>query len=231
MRLDRIAYVILQTVVLYGLTFALAGCGKVRVSTQPKGAEPDLSSVVTFVGMDGLAHGCPVSPSLILTARHVALNHHVSVIAPNGPSTYAYSQGNTGGYATYVAESPALDLALMKVDGPVSYYEVGEVGEGDRVWLVDFDRGNDTPFQSQVVSATVKTVLPHHILLSDFGQPGASGGCVLNSVGKVVGIYVAFIQMYDMKSSIPELERFGLAVSVQSEEVSRLVAQFTKENE
>lgn len=205
---------------------AVSGCGVLpRANAQPKPQPPDMSRIITFVGSDGLAHGCPVEPDIALTARHVAVNRSDSLFTPPGQSAYAFSSGNVYGYATYIAESQALDIALMQLTSEVEPYAVAEsVSVGEIVWLIDFERDKDAPFHPVPISAKVATILPHHILLSDFGQPGSSGGCVLNGKGEVVGIYVAFIPLVDLKTVQFNVDVVGMAVSVFPSEVADWIA-------
>lgn len=201
---------------------AVSGCGVLQSpKTDPKPQPPDLSRIITFVGADALAHGCPVAPNVAITARHVAVSHNDSLFSPAGPSAYAFSSGEVVGYARYLRESPSLDLAMMLLGNTVEPYPIAEgVSVGEVVWLVDFDRHSERPFQPIPVEAKVVTILPHHILLSDFGQPGSSGGCVLNAKGEVVGIYVAYIKLDDLKRVQLNIETVGMAVSVFPGEVA-----------
>lgn len=183
--------------------------------------EPDVTRMATLVGIDGLAHACPVEivgdKTLMLTARHVAVSRTASLLAEPGPSAYAVRIGDAFGFATPVLHSDILDIGVMVADfaSPLAPYRIATERPkvGDSVWLVDFDRRKKQAFQDKGVEATVVTVLPGHILLDDFGQPGASGGCVLNRKEEVVGIYVAYIDLTDLKSGTAG-SIVGMAVTV-----------------
>ncbi len=192
-------------------------CGVPSVSAD----RPDLSRVAVLIGEDGFGHGCPVSEYVLLTAKHVAYGHQEVHGGPRTGSTYGVEVDGAHGIASAVMYSQGFDMALMKTTVKIRepYRIASSVKEGDRVWLIQYSREKKKAFRPEVVEAKVVTILPDHLILDDFGMPGASGGCVVNGDGEVVGIYVAYIPLGE---SIKDV--VGLVVSVTPGEMEIMLA-------
>jgi hypothetical protein len=66
---------------------------------------------------------------------------------------------------------------------------------GDEVYWVEYARNKKKDFfESDVKKGKVLLILSGHIVIDGKPEPGASGGCLFNSAGEVVGIVTWQIQ-------------------------------------
>jgi hypothetical protein len=212
-------------VMVGALAVLLSGCasiGGLLPGSRDRSAAPNLSGSIVLMRSGewgfGLAHGCMVSEDMVLTARHVALHYDGRIELP---LSYSIEIGGQRGVVRLERSYDDLDLAVMRVYGaaiPQSFYKMAgkPLAEGDTVWVRDFDRDEKMAMKPKDVEATIKTILPQHAILSGWAQPGASGGCVLNSDGDLVGIYTAIIFLADGKSSNSKVTPMGVIVTIPS---------------
>jgi S1-C subfamily serine protease len=163
----------------------LVGPAVVSVSTQPEGRRGGGAGSGVVFTPDGYA----------LTNAHVAgATRHVSVRLTEGSTLKA----------AVVGVDHATDLAVLRLDGaPLAHAELGS-SKGLRVGQLVIAIGNPLGFSSTVsagvVSALGRTMrardgrLMESIIQSDVAlNPGNSGGPLVDSRGKVVGINTAMI--------------------------------------
>ncbi len=136
---------------------------------------------VVSIGYSG--SGTVVSPDgLILTANHVA--------PPEGSTTTVRFVDGRSAEAVVVARSKRLDAALLRipVEGSVPYIEVaeGQLAPGDAVWLVGYGGASPIPLIRQ--GTTIRYVLDELLTKTENVIGGDSGGAVLDSNGRVVGV-------------------------------------------
>jgi len=138
----------------------------------------------------GIAHACAVD-GFIITARHVVVDE----AAKRYVRDLAWSDGfGNDGFASVVAVSPAVDLAILVVvgDHQPKYLPSGVVKPGDEVFWFEYDfRTQANALRARRRLATVLRIVAQQIILDSVPVGGASGTCLLNTRGEVVGIVTA----------------------------------------
>lgn len=173
-----------------GVAWLVAGCAAKQVSEPP--SEPDTSYVLRLVGRFGLGHGCPVN-GVILTA-----GHNVQPFASAARSSlqlvgfsWEDSAGNRG-YARGVNVHAARDLGVLHVtSGRPRYYELASQAPelGDAVSWREYDRSRtERAYFGALRWAQLVNSVAGHLVLSRPPTHGASGTCVFDSAGDVVGV-------------------------------------------
>lgn len=163
----------------------------------------DISRAVTLAGYDGLARGCPISPLLILTARHVARSSKDD----NGNIENSYMRmeymGRVG-QARYLSHALTSDIAYMVPSFPLEqHYTLSSqpARMGDIVLFLDFNRDVGKAMEDILIKVKVQRVVAGHLYFSGIGDPGASGSCVWNQAGDVVGIMSAISPLVTYKAT------------------------------
>jgi serine protease Do len=165
-------------------------------------AEIATPSTVVLRNGGSLGSGFFVTPELVLTNAHV-------VAAERTPVTIVFSDGRE--LEGQVAErNPRLDIALVRVPSaaaePLLLGDATELRSGDRVVFVGTPEGMDFTVHEGIVSHTARQVLGVAYLQIDANvNPGNSGGPVLDTTGRVVGVVTARVN---------EAEGLGLALPV-----------------
>jgi S1-C subfamily serine protease len=124
----------------------------------------------------------------------IATNYHVVKQGAVGIAKIV-NQEQTYEFVGVVAIDPAHDLALVKLRSvrasPLQLANDGSAIVGDEVYVVGNPRSLEGTFSSGIVSA-IRTDRQHRVLqITAPISPGSSGGPVLNSEGKVVGVAMA----------------------------------------
>lgn len=156
--------------------------------------EPELPApaAIALVGKYGLAHACPVA-GFVVTAAHVAYH---PLMTGGGivevPLRYMYetAEGQLGTADPFVPNR-YVDLAILATEPAITvFYPMGPMPTvGDRVAWVEYDfRKVDMAFRPRIRTARVVNRVAGHILLDAEPVPGASGSCLMNTRGEVVGI-------------------------------------------
>ena len=172
------------------LTLALiSGCSS-RAPVLVAGGVRPISPSLVMIGKNGLAHACAVD-GYILTAAHVAFARYpTGAVEAQG---YVYTQGPRKGTVYGYVEAISRDLAVMVNDGgdePV-YRPRAAVGPsiGDEVSWVQYNL-TDNPLHQETARGKITEVGPGHFVFSPEPLPGASGGCLLDSSGNVLGVLI-----------------------------------------
>lgn len=151
----------------------------------------DTTKTLQLMGRGGIAHGCPVD-GIIFTAAHVAQFENDEGI-PIGPVPgYAFSTEEGGeGYVKVSAVNQVRDIAVLSLQsGDVSYYKLGATPEaGDTVYWREYDF-EEVALAEVFVETTVEHIVAGHVVTTDYPNQGASGGCLFNEEGEVIGIVV-----------------------------------------
>lgn len=155
----------------------------------PNEVDPSLS-LATPNG--GVGHACPVDGQVV-TAAHVVIDKQAGRVV-----NVSYSYKGTEGLGEVVAVSPFKDLALLVVSGPIDYLPRAEAKVGDVVFWFEYDfRTRENLLRGRRRFATVIRLVAGTILFDAPPTPGASGTCLINSEGAVVGIVVAGFETDD----------------------------------
>ncbi len=173
--------------------------------------EPNTNGVMRIMGRWGFAHACPVE-GVVLTAAHVVNPFH-GVPTMNAVLVgYAWSDGNGNqGMLEGVGASRSRDLGLLELkSGEPSYYRhaTKEPEVGDLLHWLEYNSSNrETVYTRRIKRAKLLRRVSGHLILDQEPQKGASGSCVLNMKGEVVGILTRIRGTDDGKT-------VGVAVSI-----------------
>jgi S1-C subfamily serine protease len=153
-----------------------------------------LPSVVLVVMEDSagkpisFGSGFFVKPNLVATSNHVVKGGHLGYIKLVGQTT-------THRIVSVVARSAEKDLALLSVgDANASALALEASNQpqvGDEVYVAGNPEGLEGTFSQGIVSSIRRAGPGSLIQITAPISPGSSGGPVLNSNGKVIGIAVA----------------------------------------
>src|SRR6185437_4132559 len=184
-----------------------AACATLSAQTAPQLAQNTFPSVVMIVTSDAngqplaLGSGFSVGDSVIATNMHVIEGASAARIKVIGrPETYT-----VGGV---IGTNPTADLALLKVNGlnapPLQLGDSKKAAVGDHVCAVGNPEGLEGTFSEGIVSG-IRTVDADTLLqITAPLSPGSSGGPVIDSNGKVLGIAVAtFKEGQNLNFAVP----------------------------
>ena len=142
-----------------------------------------LGGIVQLIAANGIAHGCPIGPTTILTARHVAAP------APSFRQNYfVWSANTTTGSAWTTDVDWRRDLGVLTSDAPLPYiYGIAADAPviGEKVAFV----GYDDRLQPRIFHTEIVNIVAAHLVLDSPGAMGASGSCVLNTHNAAVGVF------------------------------------------
>ncbi|HLC23986.1 MAG TPA: serine protease [Dehalococcoidia bacterium] len=179
---------ILGPILLLGL---ILGCSSRAVVVQPaeQGRE-SLSLSLALIGRFGLAHSCPVD-GLVLTAAHVAV--HRDMFGNETPNSYLWEQGPINGLLTGYVPLASRDLAQLLPDSeslpPMASRADSGPSQGESVYWQQFNMVSD-PMRQEIQRGRVTDIGPGHFAFEPEPKDGASGGCIFNETGEVLGIVV-----------------------------------------
>ena len=164
-------------------------------STSPESPsiEPQPAQVMSLIGRFGLAHACPVNDHIVTAA-------HVATIIPRGSmsqysASYVYQQGERTGLITMDtshAPSRFVDIAWMRLeqgDSPVFNKRAAGLQVDDAVHWYEYEYGAGQAMLRLVRRDSIVTqMIAGHLVTEESPEHGASGGCIFNESGEVVGI-------------------------------------------
>ena len=184
----------LAALLLTGCTLHLPHLPFQKPAPPPPLPAPDMSGVLSVSGRSLLAHVCPISPTLALTAEHVSGWH--SMIDYWGRAyTVALLLDLDGRPVTLMEVNSDMrrDLSVVEIVLPEGttfskWYDIAkEVPEvGDPLWLMGYDE--PAAWAQETVAVTYRGSVAGRMLYDLSGGPGSSGSCILNAAGEVVGI-------------------------------------------
>ncbi len=147
--------------------------------------KPDTSKVLTLMGLETFGHACPVGGE-VLTAAHVAYQPHSYV-----PRSFSWEDNrNHWGTAKGQTKDPHRDLATLKIEGgtPDFYQRSWALPvEGSKVYWVQF---KDDDLRPERKDAKVLYYRAGYVFFDEYPENGASGSCLFDEAGRVVGIVV-----------------------------------------
>jgi len=147
-----------------------------------------LSSAVYIIANNGETFGSGIFLSergRILTAYHVVKGNDVVDISPTGMTPLK---------ARVIGYSEEYDLALLQVEGSVKLFDYVEISEYaplilDRVYAI----GNPFNLRNTISSGFISSNSYNKMQMDISINSGNSGGAILNSDGKLVGIALSII--------------------------------------
>lgn len=161
---------------------------------------------------------------------HIVSNYHV--VHQANTITITFPNGNSFD-AEVVGIAPDYDLAVLKINAPADILHPVELSEkcrlevGRSVYAIGNPFGLDTTMSSGIISALGRTITSmtdrkiYNVIQTDAAvNPGNSGGPLLSSCGKVIGINTAIIS--------PSGAYAGIGFAVPSDTVIRIVPQLIK---
>ena len=174
------------------LVLALAGCTSCAEKLVPAGLpgvplELDPTLAISSANGNG-GHACPVN-GYVITAAHVVWDEERKTYV-----RVAWSDGaGSEGLGEVAAIHPALDLVVLQTEGgAIKFLPAGQIAVGERVYWFEYDfRTRKNALRARRRFATVLRVVAQHYILDDMPIAGASGSCLLNEQGQVVGLVVA----------------------------------------
>jgi len=158
-------------------------------------AQEAFPSVALLVMQDGRGQPTALGSGFVLRDGLVATNRHVIVGAASG---YAKPVGTDAKYeiAGTVAVDDANDLAIVAVTGlkapALPLADCGSVAVGDDAYAVGNPQGLEGTFSQGIVSAIRRAQGTVRLQITAPISPGSSGGPILDNMGKVIGIAVAY---------------------------------------
>ncbi|AEV83798.1 trypsin [Actinoplanes sp. SE50] len=183
-------------------------------------------SVVTVL-VDGARESSLGSGVVVSADGLILTNHHV--ISSNGTVSVRLSTGTTVP-AKVVAADPTHDLALVQATGvsgltPVTFATDDSVAVGDTVLAFGAPLGLEGTVTSGIVSAFGRSLDTGAEKLSGLLQTdapineGNSGGALVDTAGRVIGINVAIATSGDSTGSV------GLGFAIPADTVTGVVRQ------
>jgi S1-C subfamily serine protease len=139
------------------------------------------------------------SEGLVLTALHVVeLMPEIRISLGDEP----------GRPARIVDRDPALDLALLRADGPIGravtvHGPPSPPTRGDRVRLLGYPNRRAKAALGTILDGARRFAGARYLELSVRADPGASGGPVIDALGEVVGIVDLVLTDRDSTLAIP----------------------------
>jgi hypothetical protein len=149
----------------------------------------------------------------VFTARHVMWNAQASRF--EGAS---WSSRDQEGGAVVNGVSPISDIVALYLEGgTVTYLPRGEARTGDRVFWFEYDfRTHSNALRARRRFANVLRVVARQYVLDDIPVGGASGSCLINERGEVVGIVTGGWKLDDGSA-------VGVAPKLPTEDVSAVL--------
>ncbi len=141
-------------------------------------------SVQLLTPVGGAGHGCPVNDVLVTNA-------HVMLDDQGRPAAAAsISQKGRQGTAALVAFATAMDLALLEPSMPLDYLPGGVAAKPDDVvyWFEYDFRTVENALRGRRRVGKVLRIVAGHYILDATPNPGASGSCLINEKGEVIGV-------------------------------------------
>lgn len=137
---------------------------------------------IPLIGVKGVGHACPTEIA-VFTARHVVEDKNGTLHSFASPS----------GVLTPKWVDDVRDLATLTAPGieAMPRYKLADsVRQGEKVWWTEFSFDGDKIFSSERKKAKVLRSVAGHIVFDKAPEGGASGACLMNEAGRVVGIVV-----------------------------------------
>ncbi len=150
------------------------------------------------------SHACAVDGVVITNAHVVDRRLPTNMGDPIVPATFRYQQvDGPEGIGELFAIIGSADIALVNLDQYPTYFAPRATeapAEGDEVSWYEYDlRKNEDAYKRRRRTTRVVTDFAGTLVLKDKATTGASGGCLFNEVGEVVGLMTFQIPTDDGK--------------------------------
>jgi S1-C subfamily serine protease len=170
-------------------------------------AKVAINSTVSIVALDQISQPLGYGSGFIIDDELIATNVHVLEGSNSG---YVIKNGDQKKYiiAGYVAIDKENDLVVLKVTGltgpklslgPEALPEIGE-----KIYAVGNPKGLNGTFSEGIISG-IRTITKNQVLqITAPISPGSSGGPVLSTSGKVIGVaFASFTSGQNLNFAIP----------------------------
>jgi hypothetical protein len=148
------------------------------------------SAVVVVIVVDKNSNPIGQGSGFIVDRNLVVTNHHVIEDAEG--AVVFFADGSSGVVEGIAADSPARDLAILKVKtGTRSFLKLGDelaLKPGDAVYAIGAPRGLELSITNGILSAFRDMEGKFVLQTTAAIAPGSSGGPLLDSKGRVVGV-------------------------------------------
>lgn len=185
--------------IVVALSLASAACSACSGRTIPvelPGIPFSIDPSLALSTASGAGHACPVNGEVI-TAAHVLWDETTRKYLG---ATYTF--GTSEGYAIADAFFPYKDLARLQISGQVRYLPSGNPQAGDEVFWFEYDfRTQENAFRAHRRMAIILRVVAGLVIFDQEPVSGASGTCLINARGQVVGIVSSAFETQDGKSA------------------------------
>lgn len=203
-----------QLATLLTVLVSLSACGACAKAPPPVAtvfAEKKVDRSLAIFTAYGSGHGCAVRGD-IFTAAHVMRVARQDI----NRASWSDSSGKFG-YAQVVVRSTAKDLVVLHNlglgSGPEYHKLANPARAGDPVFWVEYDFSEaKLAFDPVFRTAVVQKRIAQHYILSETPVQGASGGCLFNAAGDVLGVMAWGLTMYNG-------EKIGAAVEILPEDL------------
>lgn len=144
-------------------------------------------SIALQASTGAAGHACPVN-GYVLTASHVLWDADLKIYVPTAWSDGYGNEGSayvSGGYNFL----DLISLTMCPDSKQLDFQPPGKAGVGSRVYWYEYDlRTRENALRARRRFADVLRVVAGHYILDEMPVEGASGSCLLNKEGEVVGI-------------------------------------------
>ncbi len=185
----------------------LTACSVAQAQNVPQLAKNTFPSVVMIVTSDANGQPLALGSGFVVEDGVIATNLHV-IEGAAAARVKVVGQPETYTVAGVVGTDATADVALVRVDGlkapPLQLGESTQVKIGEEVYAVGNPEGLEGTFSDGIVSG-VRTIGTDSLLqITAPISPGSSGGPVIDSAGKVLGIAVAtFKEGQNLNFAVP----------------------------
>jgi len=184
-----------------------AACSTVSAQTAPQLAQKTFPSVVMIVTSDANGQPLALGSGFSVGDGVIATNMHV-IEGASAARAKVIGRDETYTVGGVIGTDAVADLALLKINGldapPLQLGDSKQVAVGDQVFAVGNPEGLEGTFSEGIISG-IRTVDTNSLLqITAPISPGSSGGPVIDSTGKVLGIAVAtFKEGQNLNFAVP----------------------------
>ena len=187
------------------LIYFAGGCAPAE--DVPKFAEDALAATVYLEMTDAEVLPISYGSGFFVSQDHIVTNYHVIAGAAHGTAKIV---GKTRTYLIQgiIAIDVDNDLALLQVTipdvKPLRLGDSNKVRIGDQVYVAGSPQGLEGTFSDGIISRISKGEGKEYLQMTAPISPGSSGGPVLNSKGKVIGVaFMAIEEGQNLNFAIP----------------------------